>query len=321
MLVDPGEMIDFPTSVEGQPYEAALIIDTLTRLRDPLALLRSIIQAISPEGRLVVTVPNAGHGDVRLALWCGASPYTATGAPDTGDLRLFTLASLIDLCEEAGLMLGCLERLERPISTGPKTWERRGVSGALVEAITQDPDARTSRFVAVAYPLARPDLRFFQERMRQLALSLAAARSEVAHLRAAANVPLPGQVVGATRAVEPGPERHAQPDTTADGDVATLARTVRDQDEHIAALTARLDAAGRREIELRSRLIAAHDQLLRRDDEFRFLRRQEPVSHPVTLYHRVRHLYAQLQWVPGIRLPLRVIRYLRWLLRGSHGRR
>jgi hypothetical protein len=113
-----------------------------------------------------------------------------------------------------------------------------------------------------------------------------------------------------------------QPAVPASGDLAVLEQTVREQAEHIAALTARLEAVARREIELRNRLIEAHDQLLRRDDDIQFMRHGETrLQPPLTIYHQVRNVYAQLQWLPGIRLPLRVIRQLRRRVRGDRGRR
>ena len=57
-------------------------------------------------------------------------------------------------------------------------------------------------------------------------------------------------------------------------DVAALEQTIAEQTEHLDALTERLGFMSDRETELRSMLVDAHDQLVRRDESFGPLRHE-----------------------------------------------
>jgi hypothetical protein len=282
-----------------------VVSGALTEVDDPVRWLSQVRQVMQPDDCLLVGVPNVTHGTMRLALLAGQSPHVASSLVGQAERRFFTVDSLLDCLDEAGFVLGATDRIEAPIDGDEAALGRLGVLPSVASTLARDPDARTAIMLAVAYPLPRPELRFVQERMRAQALTIERLQREMQALQDA-----------------PGIDR-----------VSDLERITQEQAEHIDGLTARLEAAARRESDLRNRLIDAHDQLLRRDDDLRFRwfeqRRQIKVpsvavglprfSAALTngdslyefVYLRLQNVYARLQWVPGIRLPVVLYRRLR----------
>ncbi|WGL53699.1 methyltransferase domain-containing protein [Nocardioides sp. BP30] len=65
---------------EAGSYDVVLLDDVLATPLDPAVVVRQAVDLLRPDGRLVVSVPNIGHGSVRLAvLQGGASPAQLAG--------------------------------------------------------------------------------------------------------------------------------------------------------------------------------------------------------------------------------------------------
>ena len=85
--------------------------------------------------------------------------------------------------------MGRLDRCELPIECSDVNQDHPAVPAKLLDNLSQDADARTTHFVALAYPLPHSHLDLIQERMREMAEQNDAARRELAALR-----PLPQRV-------------------------------------------------------------------------------------------------------------------------------
>lgn len=129
-------------------FDAALAPDVLGRVRHPEALLDSLRASLKSGGRLIVTVPNAGHGAVRAALERGLDPYEGTPL-DRGTLGLFARESLAKLLEDAGFAVARLSAIDEP----------GDAAGS--------PEARASAWLAVAYPLPIAGLERLQTQFRE----------------------------------------------------------------------------------------------------------------------------------------------------------
>jgi SAM-dependent methyltransferase len=99
----------------------------------------------------------------------------------------------------------------------------------VLESVTQAPEARTAQFLTVAYPLPWRGLGWLQGRMRSLAEQHSSARSEAAALHQ-------------------------------DLDAVNC---------HLRLLIEQQEASVRREKELRAQLLSNHEQMMRRDEEYR----------------------------------------------------
>jgi len=85
------------------PFDVILCADVLEHLKDPWGVLKKLAGMLAPQGRLLLSVPNSGHGWMRLNILLGRFPLEDRGLFDRGHLRFFTWGTLQDLVGRAGL--------------------------------------------------------------------------------------------------------------------------------------------------------------------------------------------------------------------------
>lgn len=76
--------------------------DVLEHLRDPWQLLQKIRGAIAQGSSVVACIPNAQHWSVQSRLNTGAFRYEESGLLDKTHIRWFTLATMIEMFNQAG---------------------------------------------------------------------------------------------------------------------------------------------------------------------------------------------------------------------------
>ena len=86
-------------------FDLILCGDVLEHLRDPLAVLRRLLEHLDEEGRVVVSLPNVAAWTMRLELLGGRFEYEPSGILDRTHLRFFTKESAESLLRDAGLEL------------------------------------------------------------------------------------------------------------------------------------------------------------------------------------------------------------------------
>jgi 2-polyprenyl-3-methyl-5-hydroxy-6-metoxy-1,4-benzoquinol methylase len=106
------ESFDFPYRGE---FDYILLADVLEHLRDPLAVLRRASSCLSPDGELIISLPNVAHLFVRLSLMLGRFEYQDRGILDRTHLRFFTLASLRQMMQEASCRIVELQPTPAPV--------------------------------------------------------------------------------------------------------------------------------------------------------------------------------------------------------------
>ena len=106
------------------------------------------------------------------------------GSRGPDQLRHYDRESLESLLEEAGFALGRLERHQIPIEAFLSSEDLAVVPPELLESVSKEPEATTSHFIALAYPLPNLSLDWLRGHMRRLAQENDAARRELADLRA-----------------------------------------------------------------------------------------------------------------------------------------
>jgi 2-polyprenyl-3-methyl-5-hydroxy-6-metoxy-1,4-benzoquinol methylase len=85
-----------------EPFDVILCGDVLEHLRDPHVPLRAFHRLLTPEGRLLVSVPNVAQVRIRWMHLRGRWDYTPEGIMDETHLRWFTFASLRSLLKRCG---------------------------------------------------------------------------------------------------------------------------------------------------------------------------------------------------------------------------
>lgn len=145
------------SSVEHARFDVVLLGDVLEHLRDPVAVLSDLVSLLEPPGRLVVSVPNVAHIDVRLHLLEGRWEYQAEGLLDRTHLRWFTRRGLRELLDAVGFRAVRLEPVVLGLG-GSQLPVTPGLHGAeIVRFIESDPDAHVFQFVVEARPTPLAD--------------------------------------------------------------------------------------------------------------------------------------------------------------------
>lgn len=89
--------------LNGERFDAVLLLDVLEHLRDYTALLQQSCHLLNPGGLLLVSVPNIAHWSIRLSLLFGYFEYTSRGILDVTHVSFFTRRSfrrMLDSCRE-----------------------------------------------------------------------------------------------------------------------------------------------------------------------------------------------------------------------------
>ncbi|GIG22873.1 hypothetical protein Cch01nite_35970 [Cellulomonas chitinilytica] len=103
LLVGDVATADLSAEFGEKSFDVLVFGDVLEHLADPETVLRSSLPVLRDEGDVILSIPNVAHGAVRLALLQGRWRTTETGLLDATHLRFFTLESIVDLLERAGL--------------------------------------------------------------------------------------------------------------------------------------------------------------------------------------------------------------------------
>lgn len=135
--------------VDG-PFDVVVFGDVLEHLREPSAALLAACRVLSPDGSVVVSIPNIAHADMRLMLLEGRWEYQEHGLLDDTHLRFFTREGLRSLLAGADLVATAIERVTCPMfgSNLPLTPD---LYGEMVRRfVLADPEALTFQFIVRA---------------------------------------------------------------------------------------------------------------------------------------------------------------------------
>ena len=100
--------LNAPDWVEGfgeDRFERILFPDVLEHLADPTQTLRQAQALLSPEGRVVISLPHVGHAAVRAALMQRRFPRTDMGFLDRTHTWFYGLQEMREMIEAAGLKI------------------------------------------------------------------------------------------------------------------------------------------------------------------------------------------------------------------------
>ncbi len=95
---------NWDSQIQGR-FEVVLMGDVLEHLVRPEILLRSVARMLTPDGFVVVSLPNVVHWTVRLKMLLGRFDYQPVGLLDATHLRFFSLRSARALLEDSGYVV------------------------------------------------------------------------------------------------------------------------------------------------------------------------------------------------------------------------
>lgn len=96
---------DDATATSIGDFDVIMFADVLEHLPDPTSLLERAARHLTPQGRVLISVPNVGHWTVRLRLLAGNFDYQPIGIMDATHLRWFTSRTIASVVRAAGLRI------------------------------------------------------------------------------------------------------------------------------------------------------------------------------------------------------------------------
>lgn len=147
------DLMDLKGALGERTFDAVVCGDVLEHLRDPVRVLDQLRHHFTPQGYLVVSVPNVAHGSVRLSLLTGKFEYTELGLLDRTHLRFYTRATLVQMLAQGGFTTVHIDPVIAPLEAGEThPDEEVAIPAPVRRFVDADPDAFCYQFVALAYP-------------------------------------------------------------------------------------------------------------------------------------------------------------------------
>ena len=156
IVVDNHETCDLLTTFAGQRYDAIVCADVLEHLSRPERVLAACRELLTPDGQLLISVPNAGYCGLVTDLLHGEFRYREEGLLDRTHLRFFTRRSLTRLLHEQHWSIDALDTIQREWSESEFQVTLDSIPPAVTRYLLAQPDALTYQFVGVARPI-EPD--------------------------------------------------------------------------------------------------------------------------------------------------------------------
>jgi 2-polyprenyl-3-methyl-5-hydroxy-6-metoxy-1,4-benzoquinol methylase len=143
------DIVDASSVVSG-PFDVIVLADVLEHVRDPDRVLADLLGVLAPDGRVVLSIPNVAHVDVRLMLLLGEWRYQTLGLLDDSHLRWFTRRSIAELLRAAELEPVAVRRTVAGAFGSGIELPRDQIPAELVVALLADAEATTFQFVVEA---------------------------------------------------------------------------------------------------------------------------------------------------------------------------
>ena len=185
------DWLDLAKKLSGQKFDVILAGDVLEHCMYPELVVFQFHELLANDGRLVVSLPNVAHGDVRLSLLAGVFNYSETGLLDRTHLRLFTRDTIKSFFEASGFLVEKIFGSTTPIGTTEVGVPDAGIPVAAIEYVRNQRDASVYQYIMELRPdpvwqeLKVPPVEPIHEatNVQQLLAENGLLRTTVAHLR------------------------------------------------------------------------------------------------------------------------------------------
>lgn len=115
----------------NRTFDFVLCLDVLEHLREPVKLLREIGRTLSPDGRLIASLPNSGNVYFRLNVLFGRFPADDRGLFDRTHLHFYTWAGWMELFASGGFRIESVQPSSVPVGLALKRTADSGLVLAL----------------------------------------------------------------------------------------------------------------------------------------------------------------------------------------------
>lgn len=150
------ENCDLLTLFANRRYDYIVCADVLEHLRQPERILEACRTLLGPQGKLLVSVPNAGYAGLVAELLQGEFRYREEGLLDRTHLRFFTRRSLSRFLGENAWQIDVLDTVRRELPESEFKTQFDDLPPAVSRFLLAAPDALAYQFIGAAHPVTEP---------------------------------------------------------------------------------------------------------------------------------------------------------------------
>ncbi len=154
VVVDNLESCDLIATFTDNRYDFIVCADVLEHLSRPENVLAACRQLLQPDGKLLISVPNAGYSGLIAELLEGEFLYREEGLLDRTHLRFFTRRSLTRFLGEHHWGLDSIDTIVRELPESEFNVAFDRLPPSVARHLLGTPDALTYQFICVAHPVA-----------------------------------------------------------------------------------------------------------------------------------------------------------------------
>jgi 2-polyprenyl-3-methyl-5-hydroxy-6-metoxy-1,4-benzoquinol methylase len=152
VIITDLDWLDLRERLSGKKFEVVLAGDVLEHCSKPELVLLQIHELLTPDGYVVISLPNIAHGDVRLSLLTGTFDYSETGILDRTHLRFFTRSSIHTFLSQSHFQVEAVFASTASIGTTEFGPPKAEIPIEAVQYVQQDPDALVYQYIVKAIP-------------------------------------------------------------------------------------------------------------------------------------------------------------------------
>ena len=139
-------------------YDAIVCADVLEHIRQSPRVLDECRQLLAPEGRLLLSIPNASYAGLVAELMAGEFRYRKEGLLDETHVRFFTRRTLMRFLREHGWVDVQADVITRQLPDSEFNVAFDALPPAVARHLLALPDALTYQFIVVARPASAQEL-------------------------------------------------------------------------------------------------------------------------------------------------------------------
>ena len=152
VIITDLDWLDLRERLSGRKFEVVLAGDVLEHCSKPELVLLQIHDLLTPDGYVVISLPNIAHGDVRLSLLTGTFDYSDTGLLDRTHLRFFTRNSIHTFLSQSHFQVEAVFASTASIGTTEFGPPKAEIPIEAVQFVQKDPDALVYQYIVKAIP-------------------------------------------------------------------------------------------------------------------------------------------------------------------------
>ncbi|WP_291517000.1 methyltransferase domain-containing protein [Acidovorax sp.] len=146
------ETADLPAMFPERRYDFIVCADVLEHLKHPEQVLKACRNLLEPDGKVLISVPNAGYSGLVAELLEGEFRYREEGLLDRTHLRFFTRRSLVRFMSDQRWQINSLDTITRELPESEFKVAFDSLPAGVARYLLGANDALTYQFICVASP-------------------------------------------------------------------------------------------------------------------------------------------------------------------------